>query len=275
MLVERGDFSFLTFVYRKPTFNGLYLDWHSFAPKSKKVNLIRCLSYRALNICSDCKIENELKAIKDIFIDNEYPEDVIDNNIKHTVTKFKNMNKVFGPPKCPVYFRLPWVGSAAESFANKIASSVYSCYHAVNLRPIFTSRPAFNSTNMDKLPIFKQSNLIYKFVCRCNSTYIGMTCQCLEVRVRQQIPRSLLSGRLTSGHSQAMDSGIGERLLTINSCRTSYEDYCFSVLHRARDRSHLKFLEPIYISMNRPCLCRQLNNHIFNIFGELLDTEVT
>ena len=92
---------------------------------------------------------------------------------------------------------------------------------------------------------------------------------------RQHIPRSLLSGRLTSGHSQAMDSAIGEHLLTINSCRTSYEDDCFSVLHRARDKFHLKFLEAIYISINRPSLCRQLNNHTLNIFGELLDTGVT
>ena len=175
------------------------------------------------------------------------------------------MNKVFGPPKCPVYFRLPWVGSATESFANKIASSVYRCYHAVNLKPIFTSRPAFNSTNKEKLPIFKQSNLIYKVVCRCNSTYIGMTCQRLERRVRPHIPRSLLSGRLTSGHSQAMDSAISEHLLTINSYRTGYEDDCFSVQHR--DKSHLKFLEAIYISMNRPSLCWQLNNHILNILG--------
>ena len=100
-----------------------------------------------------------------------------------------------------------------------------------------------------------------------------MVCQRFEVRVRQHISRSLLSGRLTSGHSQAMDSAIGEHLLTIN--RTRYEDDCFSVLHRARDKSHLKFLEAIYISINRPSLCRQLNNHIFNIFGELLNTGVT
>ena len=102
-----------------------------------------------------------------------------------------------------------------------------------------------------------------------------MTCQRLEVRVRQHILRSLLSGRLTSGHSQAMDSAIGEHLLTINNCRNHYEDDCFSVLHRARNKSHLKFLEAIYISMNRPSLCRQLNNYILNIFGELLDTGVT
>ena len=128
------------------------------------------------------------------------------------------------------------------------------------LRPIFTS-------SKDKLPIFKQSNLIYRFTCRCNSTYIGLTCQRLEVRVRQHIPRSLLSGQLTSGHSQAMDSAIGEHLLIINSCRTSYEDDCFSGLHRGRNKFHLKFQEAIYISMNRPSLCRQLNNHILNIFG--------
>ena len=251
------------------------MDWHSFAPKSRKLNLIRCLSYRALNICSDCKIENELKVFKDIFIDNRYPEDVIDVNIRHTVTKFKNTNKVFGPPKCPAYFRLPWVGSACLSIVDKIASSVYRCDYAVNLRPIFTTRPAFNSTNKDKLPIFKRSNLIYKFVCRCSSTYIGMTCQRLEVRVRQHIPRSLLSDRLTSGHSQAMYSIIGKHLLTINSFRTSYEDNCFSVLHGARDKSYLKFLETIFISMNCPSLCRQLNYHTSNIFGELLDIGVT
>ena len=275
VLVERGGSSFLTSVYRKPTFTGLYLNWHSFAPKSRKLNLIRCLSYRALNICSECKIGNELRSIRDIFIDNGYSEDVIDTNIKYTVTKFRDTNKAFGSLKCPVYFRLPWVGFATESIANKIASSVYHCYNAVNLRPIFTSRPAFNSTNKDKLPIFKQSNLIYKFTCRCNSTYIGMTCQRLEVKVRQHIPRSFLSGRLTSGHSQAMDSAIGEHLLTINNCRTRYENDCFSVQHRARNKFHLKFLEVIYISMNHPSLGRQLNNHMLDIFGELLDTGVT
>ena len=95
VLVERCNSSFLTSVYSKPTFTGLYLDWHSFVPKSRKLNLIRCLSYRALNIRSDCKIGNELKAIKDLFIDNEYPEDVIDINIKYTVTKLKKPEQSF------------------------------------------------------------------------------------------------------------------------------------------------------------------------------------
>ena len=126
------------------------------------------------------------------------------------------------------------------------------------------------------MPIFKQSTLIYKFECQRSSTYIVRTCQRLEVRIRQHISRVIITkGRQTSGHSQAMDSAIVEHLLTINSCRTSYEDDCFSVLHRARDKIHLNVLEAIYIAINRPPLCRQLRSHIFNIFGEMLETGVT
>ena len=156
VLVEKRDSSFLTSFNRKPTFTRLYLNWHSFAPKFTKLNLIRCLSYRVLNICSECKIDNELRAIKDIFTDNGYPEDVIDSNIKYTVTKFRDTNKDFGPLKCLVYFRLPWVSFATKSIANKIASSVYHCYNVVNLRPIFTlilpTRTSYLSLN--KLILF-------------------------------------------------------------------------------------------------------------------------
>ena len=65
----------------------------------------------------------------------------------------------FGPSKCPVYFRFPWIGPASQSFAKKVASSVYRCY-AINVRSIFTTKTAFNSIHKDVLPIFKQSLLI-------------------------------------------------------------------------------------------------------------------
>ena len=56
------------------------------------------------------RVDFELRAIRDIVIDNRYPEDVIDSNIKYTVTKFRNTNKIFGPLIYPVYFGLLWVG---------------------------------------------------------------------------------------------------------------------------------------------------------------------
>ena len=90
MLVERSESVFLNSIYRKPTFTGLYLSWHAFASKSKALNLIKCLSFRALNICSDSKIEEELRLIRELFLYNWNPEEVIDDNINLTVTKFKN-----------------------------------------------------------------------------------------------------------------------------------------------------------------------------------------
>ena len=46
----------VTSIYRKPMFTGLYLSWDAFAPKSRKVKLIKCLTFK---ICSDNKIKND------------------------------------------------------------------------------------------------------------------------------------------------------------------------------------------------------------------------
>ena len=46
-----------------------------------------------------------------------------------------------------------------SKFAERIASSVYLCYHAVDLRPTLTTSTSFNSTHKDKWPIFKQNNM--------------------------------------------------------------------------------------------------------------------
>ena len=72
--------------------------------------------------------------------------------------------------------------------------------------------------------IYRDVMLIYRFVCRCSLTYIGRTCQHLEVRIRQHVPRDILSqGRETSGHSQAMDSVIGTIYQPLRSGRIWHE----------------------------------------------------
>ena len=172
-----------------------------------------------------------------------------------------------------MYFRLPWIGSASQSFADKVASSMYRCYHADKVGSIFFTKTAFSSIHKDVLSILNQSLLIYKFNCRGSSTYIGRTSQRLEVRIRQRATRGILNwGCLISGLSQAMDSAIGEHLLAINNCRTIYEDDCFSVLHRTKDKVQLNILEAIYIALDHPSLCRQRSSHTLHILGDVLNT---
>ena len=67
VLVEKSPSSFVNSVYRKPTFSGLYISWVSFTPKSRKMNVVKCLTHWTLMICSDSRIEVGLKKSLNFF----------------------------------------------------------------------------------------------------------------------------------------------------------------------------------------------------------------
>ena len=140
--------------------------------KSRKVNMIRCLIFKALTVCSDNRLKSEFEQIYNLFLRKVYPEEVIVDTMKETVDKFRNNIVPFGPPKCPVYVRLLWIGSPSQLITNKVSSSVTRYFNAATNRTIFTTRAAFRSTPKDVLAIFQLSNLIYKFQCCCIATYV-------------------------------------------------------------------------------------------------------
>ena len=69
----------------------------------------------------------------------------------------------------------PWIASPHQLIADKVSSSVTHCYYAAMVQTIFTTRAAFCFIHKNVLPIFQQTNLIHKFQCGCNATYIGRT----------------------------------------------------------------------------------------------------
>ena len=121
--------------------------------------------------------------------------------------------EIYCPSKCPVYVRLPWIGSPSQLIDDKISSSVTHCYNAAMVWTIFTTRAEFRSIHKDVLPIFQQSNLIYKLHSCCNTTYIGCTSRCLEVIVKQHVPRGCPRGVMV----KAMDCGIVVREIELQS----------------------------------------------------------
>ena len=230
VLVEQRSFAFVTSIYRKPTFTSLYLSWDAFAPKSTKVSLIKCLIFRTFKICSDNKIKSEFEQIKNSFLGNGYPEEVIVDTINKTAYKFRNNIRPFDYSKCPVYVRLLWIGSPSQLIADKVSFSVKRCYNGAMVRTIFITRTAFRSYHKDVLPILQQSNLIHKFQCYCNATYIGRTSQ--RLRVRQYVPKDIRN-HTKSEHSKLLDSSICEHLNALNNCVINYRDECFMALRRA------------------------------------------
>lgn len=93
--------AFVTNVFRKPTFTGLYTSWNSFVPKSHRIGLIATLAYRAIMICSPELLDGELTKIRNIFESNGYPINVIKRVIDSKTRQFKEP-VVFGLSQCPI-----------------------------------------------------------------------------------------------------------------------------------------------------------------------------
>ena len=89
------------------------------------------LTHRALMIYSKSKLDSELEKLTKIFLENGYPEDVISVYIKDKIGNFSADVK-FGPQKCPVYLKLPWIGDSSIRFESQIKQAITNCFFAVN-----------------------------------------------------------------------------------------------------------------------------------------------
>ena len=71
---------------------------------------------------------------------NGYPDRVIDKTIARTLYDFV-LSTLHTMNKCPVFLRLPWLGTLLFRLENKTKASVEKCFFAVGQHVIFTSLP--------------------------------------------------------------------------------------------------------------------------------------
>ena len=105
-------------------------------------------------------------------------------------------------------------------------------------------------------------------MCHCNSQYVGETSQRLQDRIRQHVPKSIQNrtsqeckqsehpGKLANSMLHC-DSAIGNHLLHNQKCASHYTDNQFFILSKAQSDFHLSVLESIFITHQKPNLCRQ------------------
>ena len=139
ILVEKNDCQFVASIDRKPTFTGQYIRWNYFCPKKWKISLISTLVYRALVICSESTLQNELFNLLSILINNGYPEDVIKTAIARKINQFRRPTQS-DPKKCPLYLHLPWLGNVSMRYEMQIKTAVKRCYFAVEPHIVYNSR---------------------------------------------------------------------------------------------------------------------------------------
>ena len=211
------------------------------------------------------KLEPELNKILSFLTSNGYPEDVITSPFQRKLKQL-NARLIHSPDKCPVYLHVPWLGNVSTRFEKQISSAVKRCYFAVEPRVVFTTRQLLPPTKKDVLPSHHCSNLVYLFVCHCDSRYVGRTSQRLQERIKQHIPkftistsRNSLPRRCKANNSprQFHESAIGQHLLDNPECASHHNDDKFSILARGRSLFHLSVLEATFIKSLKPILCKQ------------------
>ena len=84
--ISRENGKFVTNIYRKPTFSGVYTHFERFLPSTHKFGMLYTLVYRCFTFCSDwTKLHRELVTLKEIFQRIGYPKSFIDKCFKEVL----------------------------------------------------------------------------------------------------------------------------------------------------------------------------------------------
>ena len=110
MFRENGKF--VTNVYRKEIFTGVYTDFFSFIPLEDKFGLVSTLLHHCFCLVSDMsKFHIEIKKLKEILLSNRYSNKFIDKSISKFMKKLYIKKPVMlTVPKKKLYLVLPFKG---------------------------------------------------------------------------------------------------------------------------------------------------------------------
>ena len=85
------------------------------------------------------RLNGQVEPIKKILLDNGYPKNVINAQITRKIAHFSTLKR-FGPEKCPMYLRAPWIGKPSTNLEKEIKTAVESCHGSVSTHLILTSK---------------------------------------------------------------------------------------------------------------------------------------
>ena len=132
---------FVTTVYRKPTFSGMYTHFDSFLPQVYKVGMINTLAYRCFKISSHwTKFHEELNFLKHVFLKNGYPLSFIDKCFKMVINKLviKRPQVTTGEKK--EILLLPYLGDISLQTRTKLRKSFKGILNCCKLQIAFKSQ---------------------------------------------------------------------------------------------------------------------------------------
>ena len=219
--------TFVTSIYRKPTFSGLGTSFYSFVPFLYKINSILTLVHRAYKLSSNYYLfHTELNFLRNFFSKNGFPRHLIENKIGQYLTKQYNRSEPLPTaPKKTMYFKFPYYGDYSNKMEHKLKDLLTEYFPQFDFRIVFSNQFTIQSffTTKEKLPTELRSDIIYMYTCGdCNASYIGQSSKTAKFRWCQHLGISHRTGqhltRLT--HSAIRDHGhANDHHLCYQNCR--------------------------------------------------------
>ena len=246
LITRNQNSTFMTSIYRKKTFTGLYTKWDSFTPRKYKINLIRSLTYRYNRLCSSGSLlQSALHDLRKLLLQNGYPQGIINYHINDVLNKNRHQqsNPVSTVPKKDIIILLPYLGLQSNQVAKRLKSCVYKFYSCVNLKIVFQSTRCIKSffPYKDRINRSQQSRVIYRANCwDCNGFYIGKTKRRLHDRKTEHF-KALAKNDNTSAIADHVKA-------TGHNIKWDH----FDILAKGKTDYHCKIKETLYIQELEP-----------------------
>ena len=208
-MYKNNKFGFSLSIFRKATYTGLGLNFHSYCYFNFKLNNIRTLVHRALCLCSSWfDFHEEIAFLLKYFQNNGYPEGVVRAIINKLLTNKLSPKPVeYTVSKMVMYVKLPFLNNECCSFIKRELKRILEYrYPYIDFRCVFVNNLSIQGllSHKESLPMDLRSSLVYAYECgACGSTYLGQTKKCLRSRVGDHFGISMRTGRLLVSPTQS------------------------------------------------------------------------
>ena len=185
--VFREEGQFVTNVYRKTTFSGVYTHFENFLPATYKFGMVYTLAYRCFRICSYwTKFKEKLRFLKGVFLKNGYSSGFIGSCFKKVIDNLLTESPVkLTVEKCLLILQLPFLGDISMLLRTKLRKSFKNILNCCKVQIVFKNQRRLSSQFRFKEPLLYDlmSKVVYKYTCgRCNSSCYAEADRHLRVR---------------------------------------------------------------------------------------------
>jgi hypothetical protein len=252
-----------TSVYVKRTNSGECLNFNSQCPDKYKRGVVFTLINRAYKICSDWeKFNQEVTRLKQVLTNNNYPMELVENEINRVVTKKLKTEKLKdNESTINLYYKNQMNSNYKmdEKVLQDLLKTKVKCVNdrdKIKLNIYYKNTKTSNfliknniSSSLDPL---RQSNVVYKLSCPVedcklsNPSYIGSTRCTLAQRITNHVQSGSYRSHLVNEHDMAAARGH----FTNN----------VSVIRRLPDKTRLFIYEALCIKSLRPSINGQSEN---------------